>query len=120
LVRMAMFAEVASANVVAIVAIVAGAVVAFWIIRKIVKFILSLVIALLIAVAVIIYCVKAGYISQDDAEKLNPLNSEQVRQAAMDAGAWAGEQAKEAARKVVAAAVDEAVERAIPTNRPSR
>lgn len=117
---MVMFADVASSNVVTIGAIVVGAVIAFWIVHKIVKFVLSLVIVALIAAAAVFWCVKAGYISREDAEKLNPLNNEKVRQAAKEAGAWAGAQAKEAARKAVDAVVDQAVDRAASTNGPAK
>lgn len=117
---MVMLAEVSSTNALTIGAIVVGAVIAFWIVHRIVKFVLSLVIVALIAAAAVFYCVKAGYLSMEDAEKLNPLNNEQIRQTAKDAGAWAGAQAKEVARKAVDAAVNEAVDRAIPTNAPAK
>jgi len=110
-----MLADVASSNVLIIGAIIVGAVVAFWILKKIVKLVLSLVIVALIAAAAVIYCVKAGYISREDAEKLNPLNSEQVRQAAKDVGTWAGAQAKDAARKAVDVAVKEVADGVVPT-----
>lgn len=115
-----MFADVVCSNVMTIGAIVVGAIVFFWILKKIVKLVVSLVIAALIAVAAVLWCVKAGYITSEDAGKLNPLNSEQVRQAAKDAGAWAGAKAKEAARKAVDVAVKEAVDRALPTNAPAK
>jgi len=117
---MTMFADATSSNAMTIGAIVVGAVIAFWIVHKIVKFVLSLVIVALIAAAAVLWCVKAGYISREDAEKLNPLNNEKVRQAAKDVGAWAGVQAKEVAKKAIDAAVKEAVDRAAPTNVPAK
>jgi len=117
---MVMFAVVASSDLLTVGAIVLGAIAVFWILHKIVKFVLSLVVVLLIAAAAIAYCVKAGYISRENAEKINPLNSEQIMQAAKDAGDWAGTRAKDVAKKAIDAAVKETVDRAIPPKNPSR
>lgn len=114
---MVMLADIGVQDALTLGGIVVGAVIVFWILQKIVKFILSLVIVLLIVAAAVAYCVKAGYISSEDAEKLNPLRSEQVRQAVKEAGSWAGTQVQDAAKKAVSAAVDEAVGRGAPTDR---
>lgn len=93
------------------VGIVIAAIVVFRIIGKIVKFLMTVLFLAILAVVVFACCVKAGWIPQEAADKLNPFADSEVRSAVQDAGTWAEGKAKTAVKKAVSGALTEALSR---------
>ncbi len=92
------------------VGIVIAALVVFVVVHKVVKFLLSLLIAVLLAAVGVWYCVRAGYMSKETAEQLNPWNHAAVRERVKAVGAWVGDKAKTAVKDTVKESVRETVD----------
>lgn len=81
---------------------------------KLIKLLFVIVVMAAIAAAAVFYCVKAGYLDEETAERLNPMNSEAFVDSVKRAGEWVGDKTRSTVEKAVSSAVEKAVTRETP------